>query len=315
MSVPLPPIRWPAEAIWQTVVPLLPGFTVEILPEIDSTNSELLRRLRSHHTGSAPAAQAAEPLLLVAEEQTAGRGRMGRQWRSQRSASLTFSLVLPLRVADWSGLSLAVGVSLSESLSPTPLEASSQTPALPRARIGLKWPNDLWLVDQRSECKLGGILIETATWDGLRYVVIGVGLNIRPPATLLTDEPAGSIAPAWLQQLQPDADAAATLLRVVPPLVQDLQLFAEAGFAPFQPRFAERDVLRGRTVDLSDGSSGTACGVGETGALRVHTATGMRDISSSEISVRPVAGANAPAVPSEPSGLSGSSALGSRSAC
>ena len=282
------PIRWPAEAIWQAVVPLLPGFTVEILPEIDSTNTELLRRLRSQHARQARSAEPAEPLLLVAETQTAGRGRMGRHWLSQREDSLTFSLGLPLRIADWSGLSLAVGVSLSDSLSPQ-MPVAAAAGSLPvGARIGLKWPNDLWLDDGRSERKLGGILVETAIWDGLRHVVIGVGLNIRPAIATLPDEHPGAVAPGWLQQLQADADAPGTLLRVVAPLVRDLQLFTDCGFAAFQSRFAERDVLRGRNVQLSDGSGGTACGVAENGALRVQTSAGIQLITSSEISVRPV---------------------------
>ena len=103
------PNTWPAEAIWEQVYPLLPDFTVEILPEIDSTNSELMRRARAGQT---------EPTLLVAERQTAGRGRMGRVWQSQPGDSLTFSLSLPMVPKDWSGLSLAVGLSLAESLHP-----------------------------------------------------------------------------------------------------------------------------------------------------------------------------------------------------
>ena len=63
-------MRWPAEAIWEAIAPLLPGFTVEILPEIDSTNTELMRRARAGQ---------AEPVLLVAETQTAGRGRLGHE--------------------------------------------------------------------------------------------------------------------------------------------------------------------------------------------------------------------------------------------
>jgi BirA family biotin operon repressor/biotin-[acetyl-CoA-carboxylase] ligase len=91
----------------------------------------------------------------VAEHQTRGRGRLGRGWGRSAGASLTFSLSLPLAPRDWSGLSLAVGVALADALEP-PLDG-----AVPR--IGLKWPNDLWL-DRRpgSGRKLGGVLIETA---------------------------------------------------------------------------------------------------------------------------------------------------------
>lgn len=250
-------IRWQAEAVWEAAAPVLPGFTVEVLPEVDSTNTELMRRARAGQT---------EPVLLVAERQTAGRGRLGRPWASDVGASLTFSLGLPLAPQDWSGLSLAVGVSLAESLHPD---------------VRIKWPNDLWLQDR----KLAGILIETAGaggGDAPRYVVIGVGINMAPrPAEGL------STPPAWMQELLPGADAPQVLQRLVLPLVQVVQLFEAQGFAAFRNRFAARDALIGRDVVLSDGTQGAARGVGADGALLVHTASGMKQVTSSEISVRP----------------------------
>lgn len=287
MPALISPIHWPLEAIWQAVLPDLPGFTAEVLPSIDSSNTELLRRFR----GSPCAEPRPEPTLLVAEQQTAGRGRLGRSWLSRRGDSLTFSLGLPLKPADWSGLSLVVGISLAESLEP---DSAAH-------RIGLKWPNDLWLADEKVKkgehnySKLAGILVETASWEGLRYVVIGVGINIRAlelPALAAPDSanalPAPQpMPPGNLQALLPDLDAAQTLLRVLPPLVQAVQAFEQFGFAPFQARFARRDVLSGRAVALSDGTVGTACGVGENGALLVHTPAGMKEITSSEVSVRP----------------------------
>jgi BirA family biotin operon repressor/biotin-[acetyl-CoA-carboxylase] ligase len=266
------PIRWPLEAIWQAVQPHLAGFTCEALPTIDSTNTELMRRFKAGQP---------EPTLLVAEQQSAGRGRLGRQWHSQRRDSLTFSLGLPLAPADWSGLSLAVGVSLADSL-----DAANA----PEHHVGLKWPNDLWLVTERQhardEHKLGGILVETATFEGKRYLVIGVGINVR--AFDVTLQESTAVAPNCLQTLQPDADVATTLLRVLPPLVQTVQAFEQFGFAPYQARFARRDVLAGRDVQLSDGTRGQAHGVTESGALLVHTSGGMKEITSSEVSVRPV---------------------------
>lgn len=259
-------IHWPAEAIWEAIAPTLPGFTVEVLPSIDSTNSELMRRARAGQT---------EPVLLVAEEQTAGRGRLGRQWHSgtgaDSGATLTFSLGLPMQPADWSGLSLAVGLSLAHSLHPD---------------LRLKWPNDLWLEDR----KLGGILIETAniaptlatSCAALRYVVIGVGLNIGPRQAAGLSTP-----PAWLRELEPALDAPAVLLRVAAPLAQAVLAFEQQGFAPCRPAFLRRDVLAGRELVLSDGSSGRADGVDERGALLVHTAAGLRRIDSAEVSVRP----------------------------
>ena len=275
------PLRWPAEALWEAVAPHLPGFTVEVLPSVDSTNTELMRRARAGQV---------EPVLLVAEQQTAGRGRMGRAWHSQAGDSLTFSLGMPLAPVNWSGLSLAVGVSVAESLQPVLPPAGSAVP-----RVGLKWPNDLWLGGAGGDRKLGGILVETASFvvpqgatagvagvGSARYVVVGVGLNVRPqPGEGM------SLPPGSLQEVEDGLDAPAALLRVAAPLVGMLQSFAAYGFAPMQPRFALRDVLQGRTVQLSDGTSGMAHGVGEDGALLVHTAGGMLPITSSEISVRP----------------------------
>lgn len=249
-------LRWPAEAIWEAVAPSLPGFTVEVLPEIDSTNTELMRRARAGRL---------EPVLLVAEQQSAGRGRLGRQWRGGQAAGevLMFSLGLPLHMADWSGLSLAVGVSVAQSLHPD---------------LQLKWPNDLWLRDR----KLAGILIETTQLGDTRYAVIGVGINItrRDAAGLATP-------PAWLQELEPGIDAPGALLRVAPPLLRDVRRFEMAGWAPFLPAYQARDALAGREVTLSDGTAGQAMGVDGSGALLVHTSAGLRRVSSAEVSVRP----------------------------
>ena len=252
------PLLWPAEAIWEAVAPLLPGFSVEILPQIDSTNTELMRRIRAGQP---------EPTLLVAETQTAGRGRLGRSWTGAPGDSLMFSLALPLSPLDWSGLSLAVGVSVAESLHPA---------------IQLKWPNDLWWQGR----KLAGILIETAQAPGApagqRHAVIGIGINIQPPqADGLRTPPAG------LRELAPELDAPQALARLMLPLVQTLQAFELYGFAPFEARFAARDLLREQAVTLSDGQEGTAYGVDEGGALRVLTAQGMQRVSSAEVSARP----------------------------
>lgn len=255
-------MRWPAESLWEAVSPLLPGFTVEVLPALPSTNTELMQRARAGRT---------EPVLLVAEQQTAGRGRLGRSWASHAGDSLTFSLGLPLAPADWSGLSLAVGVAVAEALDPG---------------VSIKWPNDLWV----GGCKLAGILVETAgfggagggTHSGSRFAVVGIGINIAPrPADGL------STPPAALRELWPQADAPATLGRIALPLVQALQAFEREGFAGFQARYAARDALRDRAVALSDGTSGTAHGVSESGALLVHTGAGMLAVTSSEVSVRP----------------------------
>ncbi|OUM03800.1 biotin--[acetyl-CoA-carboxylase] ligase [Variovorax sp. JS1663] len=258
-------VSWFEEQIAAAVAPLLPGLAVEVVDEIDSTSSELMRRARDGRT---------QPVLLVANRQTAGRGRMGRPWQSaqaeQEPASLTFSLGLPLMPRDWSGLSLAVGVSVAESLDPSNA-----------AHIELKWPNDLWV----EERKLGGILIETALpQDGAaeRYLVIGIGINIGARGGT-----GMSTAPAWITQWRPEATASQLLREIVPPLVSHVLLFGDRGFVPFAERFAARDLLRGREVQLSDGTIGLCEGVGWGGELLVRTASSMKTITSAEVSVRP----------------------------
>jgi len=258
-----------AEIIWLSTVNLLPGFTVEVVPSIASTNSELMRRARE---GSM------EPVLLAAEEQTAGRGRMGKDWySSQAGQSLTFSLALPLAPASWSGLSLVVGLSLAEQL---------------HTDVRLKWPNDLWL-HQR---KLGGILVETASvgqgGEGKRLVVIGIGINIaRPDARRLTAGPAAAgmaaMPPAGLAEVRVGQTAGETLEVVVPALVRDILRFESEGFAAFASRFAQRDALFQQTVRLSDGRQGQAAGVDANGALKVNIDGQLQAITSSEVSVRP----------------------------
>lgn len=248
---------WPAEAIWESVAPLLPGFTVEVLPEIDSTNTELMRRARAGQL---------EPVLLVAERQHAGRGRLGRQWESDTQGvggTLTFSLGLPLSPADWSGLSLAVGLAVADHLHPD---------------VRLKWPNDVWL----HERKLAGILIETASVGDVRYAVIGIGINITP-----RDGAGLRTPPAALNEVLPDVDAPAVLERIALPLVRAVQHFVVEGFAPLRQPFHARDLLYGREVTCSDGLVGMARGVDAGGALLVHTAEGLKKITSAEVSVRP----------------------------
>jgi BirA family transcriptional regulator, biotin operon repressor / biotin---[acetyl-CoA-carboxylase] ligase len=250
--------------VQQALAPLLVDVQVQWLAQVDSTNSELMRRARCDRL------QAQTPTLLVAQQQTGGRGRMGRQWHGQ-PGQLTFSLGMPMEPPDWSGLSLAVGCAVAESLHP---------------QVQLKWPNDLWV----DGCKLGGILIETASLEGTaaRYCVIGVGINIMRPVAL-NDDTLYRTPPIGLTDLLPQADAGTALLQLAPTLALALLAFNQAGFAPFEARFMARDALRERAVQLSDSTEGTAHGVDETGALLVLGTHGMQRVTSAEISVRPMA--------------------------
>jgi BirA family biotin operon repressor/biotin-[acetyl-CoA-carboxylase] ligase len=299
-------LHWGAEALWESLLPLLPGVSVEVMARVESTNTRLIERARAvsgdpdtpvTRPGDLDPLQPAprtphgrrsgdvQPCLLVAEQQTRGRGRLGRGWVSHVGASLTFSLSLPLAPVQWGGLSLAVGLALADALDP----------AVPGAapRIGLKWPNDLWLLDPGGNPaagrKLGGILIETISVGAQRMCVVGVGLNVAPQPVAPESLSHGY---ACLQELDPAFTPPLALQRVALPLVQALRRFEAAGFAPLVADFARRDLLRGHAVLVSGGEpvQGVAAGVDEQGALLLERAGVVDRVLSGEVSVRLAAG-------------------------
>lgn len=291
-------LHWGAEDLWLALSPLLPGLSVEVVARIGSTNTELLERARraaqaqGAHTRGGGRGADTQPCLLVAEQQTAGRGRQGKAWQSSVGASLTFSLALPLAPRDWSGLSLAVGLALAEALDPPESDAAAP-------RLGIKWPNDLLLIDPRAEGnglgrKLGGILIETVQLGAQRMAVVGVGLNVLPqpapePEAGAAPDPALSWGYACLQELRYGLTAPAALACVAPPLVRALLDFERAGLAPLRARFGARDLLRGHAVSttLPGLPLGVADGVDEGGTLWLRTPDGGRTpVSSGEVSLR-----------------------------
>ena len=328
-----PHLHWGAEALWGSLAPLLPGISVEVVSRCESTNTRLLERARAlggqpdapvtrpgeldgmTHVERTPHGRRAgdiSPCLLVAEQQTRGRGRLGRDWISSASASLTFSLSLPLAPVQWGGLSLAVGLSLAEALDPRPAgesvddalrapvsgsgSGSGSAAAAGRPRIALKWPNDLWLWDGPGQGrKLGGILIETVSVGQRRMCVVGVGLNVLPQAVSaagLAANPAQLASGyACLQEIDAAASAPHVLSQVALPLVQALQRFEQRGFEPLVAAYGRRDLLRGRAVITTapEVLHGVADGVDEQGALRILPSTGggaVQRIVSGEVSVR-----------------------------
>ena len=260
-------LHWDAETLWQDLEPRAPGLSVEVLAETGSTNTLLLERGRQGLDA---------PCLLVAECQTAGRGRLGRPWWSQPGQALTFSLGLKLAPADWSGLSLAVGLALAEALG---------------ERIGLKWPNDLWL--RGEDRKLGGILIEVAplavptTRPGERWVVVGAGLNVARLPEGQASADTFRTGYACLQEFEPDLTAPQLLHRVARPLLDAVLAFESTGLAPLLSRYAARDVLAGRAVSAG-ALTGMACGLSADGTLQLRDAQGtVHALHSGEVSVRP----------------------------
>ena len=165
-------------------------------------------------------------------------------------------------------------------------------------RIGLKWPNDLWLVAAPTNSddgaprerdagaarpegrKLAGILVETAPLGRGRVAVIGVGINVR--LAHVADATSGV---ASLVEIDPDATPATTLARVAPALFTALRTFDVGGFAAFADRFAARDLLRGRRVAGAGAHGeveGVAAGVAVDGSLRIDTAAGPIAVASGE---------------------------------
>jgi BirA family transcriptional regulator, biotin operon repressor / biotin---[acetyl-CoA-carboxylase] ligase len=309
--------HWRAEALWQQLEPYLPGLSVEVLASTESTNTLLLERARlgrARHDapvttpgelqamrarGQEPADRGADsarfgrrsgdtqPTLLVAEQQTFGRGRQGRAWLASPGASLTFSLGLPLAPRDWSGLSLAVGVTLADALEP-PVPGRSP-------RLQLKWPNDLWFSDGAGAAsglgrKLGGVLIETVAIGKQRMVVVGIGLNIAETALGASRDVSSGFG--WLQELTPSATPADVLHCVALPLVKALLQFEREGFAGFAPAYARRDLLRGQRVTTQDAGhegatlEGVVEGVSASGALLLRVGAALHLVSSGEVSVR-----------------------------
>jgi BirA family biotin operon repressor/biotin-[acetyl-CoA-carboxylase] ligase len=328
--------RWGLQALQQRMQAVEPGFTLEVVESLASTNTALLERAAAARaaatvpasvSGPAPATVSAgagcslpgpwTSCLLVAQEQTQGRGRQGRAWHAQPGSSLTFSLGLRLAPQDWSGLSLAVGVALADALDPARGPSSGSEDAAPR--ILLKWPNDLWLRDAQAAGggrKLGGVLIETATaWEvnpqtveagaqvasappvgdrplqeprtPARICVIGVGLNIGPQSAGTVEK--ASTGVACLQEMEPQATAAQALARVVLPLLQAVRRFEQSGFAGVAHAFSRRDLLHGKAVSttLPDLPVGMAQGVDDAGALQVRAPDGaLRSVVGGEVSIR-----------------------------
>ncbi|MCH6482467.1 bifunctional biotin--[acetyl-CoA-carboxylase] ligase/biotin operon repressor BirA [Pseudoxanthomonas sp. LH2527] len=239
--------------------------SLDVAWSLDSTNSELLRRKAPEHGVDA----------LLAEQQTGGRGRRGRQWASPIASNLYLSLSRQFSggLARLGGLSLVVGVAVADAL-----RQAGYT------EVGVKWPNDL-LVRGR---KLGGILVEGGgEHGGPVRAVIGIGVNVRMPAAV-----AASIDQAWIDlaglgEGMPSRNALAAQL--LDALLPALEQFDREGLAPFLARYATLDVLAGRTVTVhgpQGDEHGVAEGIGEDGALRVRVGQAMRLVHAGEVSVR-----------------------------
>lgn len=212
--------------------------------------------------------------VLLAEAQTAGRGRRGRSWASPFAAGFLGSLFWRFEcgLADLAGLSLAVGVSLAEAW---------------RARgvdVRVKWPNDLCIDGH----KLGGVLIEAGgEFHGPSHVVIGLGLNLALPAALRDglDQPVTDLDAHLTSPMSRNAAVGVCLDALFAALIE----FEREGLAPFVARWPAVDALAGRAIDVIESQRrwhGQAGGIDERGRLRVQCGDRMQHVDAGEISIR-----------------------------
>ncbi len=243
------------------------GLPYEYVGTCPSTNQALKQAASCTPSGA----------LMVTDEQTGGRGRLGRTWVSQAGQDLTFSVLLrpSLGPAQAHLLSLAAALAVAEVL--------ETVPGL-KGRVGVKWPNDV-LVGDRKIC---GILLEgSMDADRLHWVVAGIGLNVngdpaivrsglraesdagwpgRPRATSLRAETGGPVPRAPL--------LAALLARLA-------QVWIDPANGGCLTGLRERDVLMGQVVEVLSGppdnrllAVGTAAGIGSEGQLLIRTSAG-----------------------------------------
>jgi BirA family biotin operon repressor/biotin-[acetyl-CoA-carboxylase] ligase len=238
----------------------VPGVEVRVVERCASTNAVLLdERLQ-------------RPVLLAANEQTAGRGRRGRRWHSPPGCGLLFSLGLPLArpARELSGLSIVAAVAAVRALR-----------ALGAAEAALKWPNDLLL----RGAKLGGILVETRAQGAGSAAVIGIGVNWRKAPGLAARLRRGIAAlEDGLQPLPPRNAVIGALARAV---LAALRAFDTAGFEPFRSDWDALHAYAGKAlrVRLANGRvlAGVAAGLAADGALQLRTRGGLRSVRNGRV--------------------------------
>lgn len=221
---------------------------------------------------AAQASGAAHGCVILAEEQSSGRGRWGRSWQAAPGAGLLFTVVLDLASAkETSSLPLALGLATVQGLRSLGLA------------VGLKWPNDIWW----RERKVAGLLVEQSG----PWVFAGCGINILQGETDWPDGLRGQAAS--LRQAGLKASREAVLAAVLSAWEGILDPWSKSGLAQFQSELDACDALRGRECRMSLGQEtvqGRVLGLAADGSLRLGLATGQerRILAAQAMDLRPV---------------------------
>ncbi|GAB1262934.1 bifunctional biotin--[acetyl-CoA-carboxylase] ligase/biotin operon repressor BirA [Aurantivibrio plasticivorans] len=225
---------------------------IELFGSIDSTNTHVMNRAQDG---------AGHGLLCLAEHQTSGRGRQGRQWVSPYGRNIYLSLGWQFvsGVAALEGLSLAIGLAIARALINHGVEG-----------VQLKWPNDVLI----NHHKVAGVLLEmTGDASGVCQVVVGVGINVH-----MLESEAKDIEQAWVSVGDIKKVSRNTLAGdLVHELLVILSEFEAGGFAPLREEWEAFDLFRDRDVCITAGdqvTEGRVLGVSDNGALRLHSASG-----------------------------------------
>lgn len=226
-----------------------------IFDDLPSTNDYLVGQARQHRGDNA---------ACLAEQQTAGRGRLGRQWISPFAANIYLSLLwhFSCDISELPGLNIVAGISAAEAILGTTSLKS----------VKLKWPNDIFWKDQ----KLGGILIDViGEYSGGCAAVIGIGLNVNMPQASASQiqKPWTDIHTACGSAVSRNQLTGALLDR----LITNLAIFQEHGITDFISRWNKMDYLSGKQTTVKSANKsfeGIAQGINEQGHLLLKTRDG-----------------------------------------
>ena len=223
---------------------------------ISSTNEWILQNIPSLKKGD----------LCVAEYQTAGRGRRGRQWLSPFAGQIMFSFYWAFDPSkSIEGLSLVIGLAIAEML-----------------KVQVKWPNDI-LFNGR---KLGGILVEIANHkNGMLNLVIGVGINVSLPKQTEISQPYAEVC-----EIDPDVERQTLLPKLIQHIYTRLNTFEQNGInAEFQQAWKSYNAFSNNEVNVLTEQgviSGIEQGIDERGYLKVLCGNKTQMFNSGEVSLR-----------------------------